>query len=172
MRVIAGLAAGVALLLPAQAGAQTPKERAPAFKKLVDCRAIADAQQRLACFDREVAAVDAAEASKELVVFDRAQVRRTQRSLFGLSLPDLNIFGDGDETAQKEINTTIKRAWEDAASKWNFELADGARWRQTDSRELIFEPEPGAQIRIRRATLGTYLANVDKEVAMRVERVR
>lgn len=146
--------------------------RPDTFRNLIDCRSIADARQRLACYDRQAAALDAAESRKELVVLDRAQVRRTQRSLFGLALPDLKIFGDGSGEAEKEIITTIKRAWTHSTGKWAFELADGARWVQTDGREPVFAPEAGQSIRIRRAALGSYLANIDRQTAIRVQRIR
>lgn len=158
---------------PALAQRPRPAERAPAFKKLVDCRRIAEAPARLACFDREVAAVDTAEAGQELVVLDKAQVRKTRRGLFGLSLPDVGIFGGSaadEETGT--IETTIKRAWQIADGSWRVELADGAQWVQTDSRNLSFDPKAGQKIKIRRAALGSYLANINNEVAIRVRRVR
>lgn len=161
------------VMLAAASGAEAAEpERATALRKLVACRSIADITARVACFDREVAAIDAAEARKDLVVFDRAQVRKTQRSLFGLSLPDLNIFGDDSKDAQKEIVSTIKRAWVNSNQKWAFELPDGARWAQTDSRVIHLDPRPGDSIRIRRAALGSYLANIGRQTAVRVQRIR
>jgi hypothetical protein len=169
------LTAGVLLALVASQpalGQGTQGERAAAFKKLIDCRSLADTAQRLACYDRETAALDAAETRREIVVLDRAQVTKTQRTLFGLPLPNLKIFGDDSSEAQKEITTTIKRAWTHSNGKWAFELADGAHWAQTDSRELVFEPEAGQPIRIRRAAVGSYMANIDRQTAIRVERIR
>lgn len=171
MRLLAGLL--VALFAAQTATAQSNQSERPVpFKKLIDCRAIADTGQRLICYDREAAALDAAESRKELVVLDRAQLRKTQRTLFGLPLPDLGIFGDGSAETQTEITTTISRAWMHSNGKWAFQLADGARWAQTDSRELVFEPEPGQSIRIRRAALGSYLANIEGQSAIRVQRIR
>ncbi|HEV2079606.1 MAG TPA: hypothetical protein VGR19_06895 [Allosphingosinicella sp.] len=152
---------------------QRPAERPPAFKKLVDCRRIADAPTRLACFDREVAAIDAAEAGQELVVLDKAQIKKTRRGLFGLSLPDVGIFGgSGADEETGAIETTIKRAWQIGDGTWRFELADGAQWVQTDSRNLASDPKPGHEIKIRRAAIGSYLANINKQVAIRVRRIR
>lgn len=152
---------------------QRPADRPPAFRKLVDCRRIADSSARLACFDREVAAIDAAEAGQELVVLDKAQIRKTRRGLFGLSLPDVGIFGGSaadEETGT--IETTIKRAWQIADGRWGFELADGAQWVQTDSRNLNSDPKAGHAIKIRRAALGSYLANINNQVAVRVRRTK
>lgn len=169
------LAAGVLLILTAAQPAVAQKvgdEPPPAFKKLVDCRSVADDAQRLACYDREIVAVDSAVSQRELVVFDRSQVQRTQRTLFGLPLPNLGIFGDGTDDAPSEIVSTIKRAWMHDRGKWSFELSDGAKWEQIDTTKLVFEPEPGQEVKIRRAALGSYLANVDRQIAIRVRRVQ
>lgn len=167
----------LALLAAAPAAAQDQgrAERdapPPAFTRAVQCRTIAEPQERLACYDREVAALEAAEAANEIRVVDRQQVQRTRRTLFGLALPDLRIFGgdDGPE-AVTEINSTISRISRDPRGRFTFTLEDGARWAQIDSREL-FEPRVGQPIRIRRAALGSYLANVNRQTAIRVQRVQ
>lgn len=148
-------------------------ERSPAFQRLVDCRAISDSAGRLACFDKEVATLDAAESSQNLVVMDRDQIKKTRRSLFGLTLPNLAVFGDdGQAEENRAIESKIKSAWMNGNGKWNFELVDGARWVQTDSRNLNIEPRGGHDINIRKAALGSYLANVNKQVAIRVQRIR
>lgn len=169
MRIFLLTAAVSALALPQVAEAQRPA----ALNRLTDCRAIAAPAERLACFDREVAAIDAAEARKDLIVVDREQVRKTKRSLFGLALPDLGVFGDASsDDSTSAIEASIKRAWQAPDGKWRFELEDGARWAQIDGRNLTAEPDSGDPIKIRRAALGSYLANVNKQVAIRVRRVR
>ena len=172
LRLSIGAAALAAVAVPATAQ-QQQQERPPVLTRVVQCRTIASTAERLACYDREVAAMDAAEASRELVVMDRQQVRRARRSLFGLSLPDLGIFG-GDEESDEEsarIESTVRSASQTGNGKWIIVLADGARWLQVDSRNLAIEPRPGHSIRIRRALMGSYLANVNGQVAIRVRRV-
>ena len=160
----------------APAAAQEPEpERPEALTRLVECRNVPSEAERLACYDREVAAFEAAERSRELVVMDRQQVRRTRRTLFGLALPDLNIFGDDNEDEEEgasQIETTLRSAAEDPYGKWILVLEDGARWRQIDSRTLAREPRGGQTIRIRRAAMGSYLANIDGQIAIRVRRER
>jgi hypothetical protein len=154
---------------------QVPSPGRPeALNRLTACRLLADTAQRLGCYDREVAALDAAEARKEIVVVDRQQIQRTRRSLFGLSLPDLNIFGNdnGDEQAVAELQSTIRSASQSPHGKWTLTLQDGARWAQIDSKELARDPRPGQSIRIKRAAMGSYLANIDGQVAIRVQRER
>jgi hypothetical protein len=167
--------AAVALTMAtATAAAQAPQQqRPPILTRLVQCRTIAATAERLACYDREVAAMDAAEASRELVVMDRQQVQRTRRSLFGLALPDLGIFGGDDDTEEEaaRIESTVRSATQNANGKWIIVLADGARWVQVDSRNLAIEPRSGHPVRIRRAVMGSYLANVNDQAAIRVRRV-
>jgi hypothetical protein len=168
-------AAAVTILCCAPAAAQrvnAPRGAPPApFAQAIACRAIAEPQQRLACYDREVAALEAAEATSQIRVVDAQQVSRTRRTLFGLALPDLNIFGgDDDPAAVTEINATIRSATQDPSGKWIFVLDDGARWVQLDSRELNIDPRAGQPIRIRRAAMGSFLANVNRQIAIRVRR--
>src|SRR3546814_8363946 len=65
--------------------------------KLFDCRGIADPDERLICYDREVNSVYTAQASKDLVIADREPVKETKKGLFGFSLPKLWIFGGDDD---------------------------------------------------------------------------
>lgn len=150
-----------------------PHARPPAFSSLINCRAILTPSERLACFDRTVASIEAAEARQDLVIVDRDQITKTRRSIFGLALPNLGIFGDGKTGGEPEakMEGTIKRAWMAADGKWNFEIDDGARWVQVDSRNLAIDAKAGQSIVIRRAAMGSYLANVNKQIAIRVRRV-
>lgn len=163
-----------AVAAPAAAQPSTAQERPQALTRLLDCRSVSAAEARLACFDQAVAALEAAEAQRELIVMDRQQLRRTRRSLFGLMLPDLNLFSDDneDEEAISELETTIRGVSRNALGKWVLTLADGARWIQVDSRELAREPDSGDAIRIRRAAMASYLANIDGQIAIRVRRVQ
>ena len=174
VRIAIAAAALVGLASGASAQRERPdQERPEVLGRVVECRAIAAPEERLACFDRAVAALDAAQTSGQLVAMDRQQVRRTRRSLFGLGLPDLGIFGDDneDEEQARQIESTIRSASQNAVGKWIITLADGARWLQTDSRNLNIEPRQGHPVRIRRAARGSYLANVNGQVAIRVRRI-
>ena len=170
------LAAAVILSLAAGASAQRPRpgeERPEILSRVVQCRSIASAEERLACFDREVAAMDAAQSSGELVAMDRQQVRRTRRSLFGLAIPNLGVFGDDneDEEQASRIESTVQSATQNNLGKWIITIEDGARWIQIDSRSLNFPPRRGQPIRIRRASLGSYFANVNNQTAIRMRRL-
>jgi hypothetical protein len=172
MRLPLAIAATLLAAAPAFAQEQRPQERPQAVTRMLQCRTIQAIDERLACYDREVAAFEAAASSRELVVYDREQLRRTRRSLFGITLPDLSIFGGGDdEDGVTQIESTIRGLRQDPYGKYTFTLEDGARWVQIDSREMRATPRLGQPIRIRRAMMGSYLANVGSQTAIRVRRV-
>jgi hypothetical protein len=172
LMLVAG--AGVASAQPRSADI-TP-ERPEVLSRVTACRAISGAAERLACFDREVAALEAAAAAQEIAVVDREQVRRTRRSLFGLRLPDLGIFGDDDDgegediAAVREISSTVSSFYTGADGRMHYALADGSVWVQTDGRRQ--RPSRGEPIRIRRGALGSYIANISERAGFRVIRQR
>ena len=144
---------------PAAAAKNRPPPPAPppGFTRLVACQNIRDSVQRLACYDREVGSLSKANATGELVVMDRQQIRKTRRSLFGLALPDLGVFGDTSSLGDAaQLETTIKVAKQRGDGKWMFDLAEGGSWMQLDSNEFIVEPAAGQKVRIRRAAMGSY----------------
>lgn len=157
------------------ASAQSEGARPDSFQALVDCRAITDSAERLACYDVRVAALEAAEKNRQVAIVDRAQIRQARRSLFGLVLPHIAIFDgtgrDREEAAEfTEIESTIKTARQDPNGRWVVSLEDGARWFQIDNRDLSIPPRPGQKIRIRAAAMGSFLANINGQIAIRMER--
>lgn len=162
-------------MIPLGAPAQLANsDRPAALKRLSDCRTVADQMQRLACYDREVAAVDAAEARKDLVVLDRQQLTKARKTLFGLTLPNLSVFGQDAPEAEgvSHIEAKIKAVSQTPYGKWILDLQDGGRWAQIDSKELPIDPQAGQDIKIRKGAFGSHLANVNGQVAIRVQRLR
>ncbi len=172
--LLAAVLAGVALPAGAMAQAQKSPERPALLKNLAQCRTIADSAARLACFDKSAAAIDEAESRRDLVVVDREQLRKTRRTLFGLTLPNLSVFGDDspDQEGIGRIESTISKLTQNGLGKWVFTLPDGATWEQIDTRNLAVEPRVGNSIKIRKAAMGSYLANVKDQTAIRVRRAR
>lgn len=168
------LAASVIMACPASAK-EAEHRRPETFQKLLDCRSIPENVARLSCFDEQAAKLDQAESSNQLVVVDREQVKQARRGLFGFSLPDLgSLFGgkgdanDIDEVS--EITSTISSARSAGYGNWLIILEDGAKWQQVGG-ELALTPKPGQPILIRKASLGSYFARVNKQPAIRVVRV-
>lgn len=171
--VFSGLAiTALAMAVPASSRTQ-PLAAAPPpkiFSDVVECRSIPDPAQRLACFDRSVGALAAAQASKDLYVADKDAMREARRGLFGFNLPKMRIFSDDDMEKQVDsIETTIAAAVQ-GQKGFIFTLKDGARWRQTDG-AYMDKPKIGAPIRIRRAAMGSYFGSIGKNPGFRIERV-
>jgi hypothetical protein len=145
-----------ALLLAAPAQAAEPP--AP-IRGLAACRAIADNAQRLACFDREAAALVASVEKNETVLLDKQEVRKTKRSLFGFSLPRLPFFGgdkdpDRDEPEFTQIDTPIKTIRNIGYGKFRFTVDDGAVWETTEGINAF--PKPGQKVLIKKGLMGSY----------------
>jgi hypothetical protein len=139
----------------------------------VDCRAVADPTERLGCYDRHVAEIDAAEKNADVMVVDRQQVKKANRGLFGLGLPKFGaLFGNDNDKEDEisEIEAKIKTVGQDRDGNWAFTLEDGARWVQIVPK-TISDPRPGQTITIKRASMGSFLAKVENRAAIRVKRV-
>jgi len=170
-RLLLPLALAAAMAAPAAAKDKEPVNSGPApatYQSVLDCRTVADPQARLACYDKAVGAMAQAAEKKDLVIVDRATMRETRRGLFGITLPKIKLFGDGDEDEVTEIETKIAGISR-RDENYLFTLEDGAVWAQTDGRWMP-APKPGMPIRIRRASLGSYFANVNGATAIRVKR--
>lgn len=143
------------------------------FQKLVDCRSVPDSAQRLACYDAQVSLLDAAESREEVVVVDRAQIKKARKSLFGLTLPSLSLLGGDKDDSTEEgftfIESTIAAIKMTPDGKYAFKLEDGARWTQTEYQSMR-TPKVGDKIRIRKAALGSFMANINDRTAIRVKR--
>ena len=141
--------------------------------RLFDCRKIEDPTERLACFDREVAVVEEAEASDALVIADREQIREARKGLFGFSLPKIRLFGGGDDDEEDidELEAVIASANRARNGKMLLTLEDGARWIQTDNTPILGTIDPGDDVTIEKAALGSYKAKIGRKRAFRVKRL-
>lgn len=153
-----------------QAAPQTP-QRPEMLERLAACRVVADPTARLACYDGAAAALDNAQQQGELVVIDRAGVNETRRQLFGFDVPTLpRLFGESATADISSIETTLQSASQAGENRWVFRLADGSTWRQIDSDPVRFQNRPGQEVRVRKASLGSFLLTVGSSRAVRVRR--
>ena len=172
MSFISGLAA-IAAVTALSGQAAPPQERAETLSRVTACRAIAESAARLNCYDTAVGALDAAERQGEVVVMDRAQVGEARRQLFGFEMPALpRRFGAAAAGVPEidSIETTLQSATQVAENRWVFRLADGGVWRQMDSDPIRARPRPGEAVRVRKASLGSFLLTVGDSRAVRVRR--
>lgn len=149
----------------------SPQSRPEMLERLTACRSVPAAEARLACYDAAAAALDAAERQGELVVIDRVAVEETRRQLFGFELPTLpRLFSGGEAEELAAIETTLASAVRTGENRWVFRLSDGSVWRQIDSEPLRFQNRAGQEVRVRRASLGSYLMTIGGSRAVRVRR--
>ncbi len=146
------------------------------FTQLLDCRALTDNVARLACFDRQVAALDTAAKDDEVVILDKQEIKKTRRSLFGFNLPRLPFLGSSDadaKTAKPEdarIESTLASVRPQANRLWLLTLEDGAQWQTTEP--IPYEiPVAGMKVAIRKAAMGSFLGNINGWRAVRMKRV-
>ena len=178
MRWIVGATITLLAALPAMAVAKDkqPLATPESFQKVIACRDETDPAKRLACFDHNVAVLDAATKSRDIVVADKAQIRQARSGLFGFTMPSLKIFGGGgdedDGDKIKEIETTIKAARTYDYGQWRITLADGAVWEQIDSKPVALDPRPGNAIKIKQGAFGSFLASIAGQPAIKVRRVQ
>jgi hypothetical protein len=169
MSLISGLAA---MALTATAPVQDAQQQRPeALERLVACRAITENTARLACYDAAAGAFDTAQQQGELLVIDRAQANETRRQLFGFEAPSLpSLFGGNATPDIESIETTLQSASQGGDGRWVFRLADGGVWRQIDSEPVRFQNRSGQEVRVRKASLGSFMMTVGGSRAVRVRR--
>ena len=143
----------------------------PAVQAVVNCKAIADPAQRLACYDDAVGKMAQAQASGDLVTVDREQRRAVRRQAFGLTLPALSMFDKGEKAEEvNRLTDKVTGFHKDARGKWVVQLETGAVWRQIDDYELTRPPHDGSTVEIKKGALGSFFMNIDGQLALRVHR--
>jgi hypothetical protein len=142
------------------------------FDALAACKRVAAPSERLACYDAASARIAEAVDRKDVVVLDRAEIRRTRRSLFGMSLPRVPLFrGEGGEETD-ELTAKIASASSIGMGKWQFRLEDGAVWQTTEGKPGLRDPKAGQEVVIKKGTLGNYFIRFNGQMGVRGQRVR
>lgn len=148
------------------------------YRQLVACRDIAAAEERLACYDRQVAAFDAATRTRDIVIADREEVRQARRGLFGFAAPVgrlLGMGGDGPDGADRDaidrLETKVARVGRTGEGGWRLTFEEGGTWEQIDTRGWVMSPKTGQAAVISKAALGSFMVSVDGQRAIRMRRV-
>ncbi|MDO6413300.1 hypothetical protein Q4F19_02795 [Sphingomonas sp. BIUV-7] len=165
MKMALPIALGAILCCAGAAVAAGPNSSDRVLRDFANCRTTGDAAARLACFEKTFDSFEQAVKSREVTIVDKADVREAKRSLFGFTLPKLDLFGGGggrEDPAEEfaEINTTVASARTGEGGHIEIRLADNpdALWRTTDP--MAFPPRAGDKIRIRQGALGNYFLSV------------
>jgi hypothetical protein len=152
-------------LLLAAALAGAPNDDHDKAKKLLAdvtaCRAIADAAQRLQCYDSSVSALADANDKKTIIVADRDSVR--------LRPPSPMMGPDGLELAQ--LTGTVVAIGRLGDGHVTFTLDGGTSWTQTDDVPVPGRLKPGEKATIKHGALGGYIGTLQGRPGFRVRPV-
>lgn len=172
MRNFVVIAGAYALIVAGTAQAAKPVATGNSAQvdRLMQCRSLTGSEERLACFDRESAAMASAIASRDLVFVDKEKAREAKRSLFGFSIPNFGgLFGGGDDDVA-QIESTVKSTGHNADGGWIITLADGSTWSQTDDWPGL-DPRPGKKVIVQRAALGGFRLSIPGQNGIKVKRI-
>lgn len=175
------LAAGLSLTLallgtPAALSAQEADAATPAqadyIADLKTCRQVAEASDRLACFDRTVGAMVAATESGEVRIVDREAVRETRRSLFGFTMPKGGVFG-GDEDADDAsmLESTITDVRRLRGDTYVITISEGSKWQMSNVPMRLRPPRAGDAVTLKRAALGSYFIRIAGQTGVKGRRI-
>jgi hypothetical protein len=143
----------------------------PVVESLLDCRKVVGDAERLACYDKAVAAVAQATATGDLVAIDREQRRKARRQAFGFTLPSLAFLERGERVEEaNHLAATAEDAGRNALGEWVITLDDGAVWVQVEASELGRKPHKGSKVVISKGVLGAFFMTIDGEGAGKVKR--
>ena len=76
------------------------------------------------------------------------------------------------DEGDSEMDVVVASARDNGLSMWTMSLADGAVWRMTERASDFRPPMPQERVTISKGALGSYLMQVGKQAAVRVQRVR
>jgi len=145
-------------VIPQNAHADTKNASSKTLDALSECRKIANDTARLACFDRFAQSFETGLKNEDFKIVDKGDVRNIKKSLFGFSLPRVDLFGSKEPFMEIDSTVTMVRPVSNDAVQMT--IAEGnAVWQTTDP--ISFPPKPGAKIRIKKGALGNYFLAID-----------
>lgn len=156
------------------APADVPEQPPQAYSALIKCRDVQESAARLACYDRAVADLQTATQNHQVVMVDREHITKTKRKLFGLPLPDINLFGGKDDEGEQidKVEGVVASAYTDQDNRWRVSLQDGALWQQIDDRMVAIGPRSGDPVVVTKAALGSYMMRIKNRPGIRVRRIK
>lgn len=91
---------------------------------------------------------------------------------FGAEQIERPIAGRNEDAGEREIAVAVASARDNGLQMWQFNLTDGAVWRMTERVSNFRPPAPNETVTISKGALGSYLMQVGKQAAVRVQRIR
>lgn len=167
------LAVGQATIRQARPEPAAEARRSSALDAVLACRAQTDGQARLACYDAAIGTLQQAQTTGDVVVVDREQVQQARRSLFGFTLPSIDLFDRGPQRPQDrvdEITSTLQSVRQDRSGKNIYTLADGSVWRQYNNDYI--RARPNDPVRVTRGSIGSYFIHIGNQAGTRAQRIQ
>lgn len=170
--LVATLAVGASMLGTA-APAQT--NEAARLNAIAACGTISKKSARLACYDAQSAGAPTAAPSAPAPGEPAAQAAATPATpaaaQFTFGKSPTRPARVARRTDVREVTAQATSAVDDGIGHYTITLDSGARWKMTERAEGFTPPSPGDTVRIRKAALGSYLMDVNKQQAVRVSLV-
>ena len=152
------------------------------LEALYGCQAVAAASEKLSCFERETAALQALETGRELTVIDAPTAVAIKEESFGFSMPslpalNLPTLGENEEDEIDEVRLPVKRVRK-VGRDYVVEMDNGQVWRQVGGRLNYVPRERDAPLEaiITSAAIGSFkmkISNGRETVrGLRVRRVQ
>jgi hypothetical protein len=170
---IAPLLAACSMMVPTTAiAADDNNPAADHLAPLRACTGETDPRLRLVCYDAAAAEVIAAADKGQLKIVDQAEIRRTRRGLFGFSLPDLGLFGGGDDAPDMDmLETTITGVRYTGDDAFVFKTKEGATWQVLNAPSRLREVHSGDAVVFKKAAMGSYFIRIDGQIGVKGKRV-
>jgi hypothetical protein len=145
------------------------------------CLAMPDRDARLACYDniaraeQGAAATGAPPTRADAVASAPAAPAATlpsPREEFGFGAAEREQRRAEPQRQIDEVAMRVKEAREVGAGYWQFVMDDGSIWRLAEVRRSFRAPRPNEEVRIERASLGSYLLLFRNQPSMRIKRIQ
>lgn len=174
-RVAIGLIATVGLCVSANSANARDADASPSdhLAPLRACQAQTDPGQRLACYDAAAATVLSQADKGDLRIVDAAEIKRTRRGLFGFALPDLGIFGGGDDEPDMDmLETTITSVRYTAPDAFQFKTPEGATWQVSNAPARQRQVHAGDAVVLKKAAMGSYFIRIAGQIGIKGRRIQ
>lgn len=168
---IAAISIIIVLATPPSLALAQDSEGNEQLSALKNCQSIEAPEERLACYDREVAAVVTASDSGEIQVVDKEDIRETRRGLFGFSLPKTGIFGSSDEEDDEAMTSQITAVRQVGREGYQITITEGSVWQVNDPPRR-FKPKVGDEVELERAAMGSFWVRLNGQNGVKGRRVR
>lgn len=142
---------------------------------LKTCQAIADSEQRLACFDKAVGEIVAANDAGDVRIIDREDIRNTRRQLFGLAVPEVGVLERDEKDAKEDrdlLETSITSVRYISAKQIRFTTTEGSVWEINRPPNWFRGVKEGDSVVFKKGALSSYFIRVNGQMGVKGKRVQ